>query len=86
MKNKLTCELLLQYLSDYIDNALYEELTTEAQAHLASCNNCRVVLDTTQQTLFLFRNQGARKIPLERRQRLFAQLQEVFLRDKKTEY
>jgi len=63
MKNKLTCELLLQYLSDYIDNALYEELTTEAQAHLASCNNCRVVLDTTQQTLFLFRNQGARKIP-----------------------
>jgi predicted anti-sigma-YlaC factor YlaD len=76
---KITCEDLLQYMSDYIDNDLDEELTAVAQHHLASCHNCRVVLDSTQQTIFLFREQGKRTIPAERRQRLFGQLQAAFL-------
>jgi predicted anti-sigma-YlaC factor YlaD len=76
---EITCEELLIYLSDYIDNDLDEELTTVAQHHLASCNNCRVVLDSTQQAIFLFREQGKRTIPAERRQRLFGQLQAAFL-------
>ena len=76
---EITCEELLIYLSDYIDNDLDEELTTVAQHHLASCHDCRVVLDSTQQTIFLFREQGKRAIPAERRQRLFGQLQAAFL-------
>ena len=76
---EITCEELLQYLSDYIDNDLDDELTAVAQHHLASCHNCRVVLDSTQQTIFLFREQGKRTIPAERRQRLFGQLQAAFL-------
>jgi predicted anti-sigma-YlaC factor YlaD len=76
---EITCEDLLQYLSDYIDNDLEEELTAAAKNHLASCDNCRVVLDSTQQTIFLFREQGKRTIPAERRQRLFSQLQTAFL-------
>ena len=74
----MTCEELLQYLSDYIDNHLDEELTVAAREHLATCENCRVVLDTTQQTIFLFREQGRRTIPAGRRQRLFNQLQAAF--------
>jgi predicted anti-sigma-YlaC factor YlaD len=77
--NEITCEELLQYLSDYIDNELDEELTAVAKDHLASCHNCRVVLDSTQQTIFLFREQGKRTIPADRRQRLFGQLQTAFL-------
>ena len=76
---EITCEDLLQYLSDYIDNDLDEELTAVAKDHLASCHDCRVVLDSTQQTIFLFREQGKRTIPAERRQRLFSQLQTAFL-------
>jgi len=75
----MNCETLLQYLSDYIDNNLDEPLTAEAQEHLATCQNCRIVLDTTQQTIFLFREQGKRTIPAARRQRLFQQLQDAFL-------
>jgi predicted anti-sigma-YlaC factor YlaD len=75
----MKCEELLQYLSDYIDRELDEVLTAEAQEHLSTCHNCRVVLDTTQQTIFLFREQGKRTIPAERRQRLFGQLQAAFL-------
>ncbi|MCA9928095.1 MAG: zf-HC2 domain-containing protein [Anaerolineales bacterium] len=76
----MKCEELVRYLSEYIDQNLDDELTQEAQTHLATCENCRVVLDTTQQTIFLFREQGKRTIPAQRRQRLFDQLQDAFLR------
>jgi len=76
---EISCEDLLQYLSDYIDSDLDEELTAVAQRHLASCHNCRVVLDSTQQSIFLFREQGKRTIPAKRRERLFGQLQAAFL-------
>ena len=76
---EISCEELLQYLSDYIDNNLDEELTAVAQHHLATCQNCRVVLDSTKKTIFLYREQGRRAIPARRRQRLFNQLQEAFL-------
>ncbi len=80
----MDCEELVTYLSDYIDQNLTEELTAEAQAHLATCLNCRVILDTTQQTIFLYRRQGQRTIPAARRQRLFTQLQEAFLKRPET--
>ena len=82
----MNCEQLLQYLSDYIDQDLDEELTSEAQVHLASCHNCRVVLDSTQQTIFLFKEQEKRTIPAQRRQRLFNQLEDAFLRKDESDY
>jgi anti-sigma factor RsiW len=69
----------LVYLSDYIDNNLDAGLTAVAQHHLSTCQNCRVVLDSTQKTITLFRKQGKRTIPAERRNRLFNQLQSAFL-------
>ena len=77
----MKCEELVQDLSDYIDQNLDDELVAEAQEHLATCDNCRVVLDTTQQTIFLFRKQGKQTIPAGRRQRLFEQLQTAFLNE-----
>jgi len=75
----MECNELVQYLSDYIDQNLEEDLVEAAQEHLATCENCRVVLDTTQKTIFLYRDKGKRTIPAERRQRLFDQLQQTFL-------
>jgi len=71
----MNCEQLIQYLSDYIDRNLSEELTAEASEHLATCRNCHVVLDTTRQTIILCRETGRRGIPIERRADLFARLQ-----------
>ncbi len=71
----MNCEQLLQYLSDYIDRELNEELTAEAREHLATCRNCHIVLDTTRQTILLSREAGRRGIPIERRADLFARLQ-----------
>lgn len=71
----MNCEDLIRCLSDYIDQGLDHALAEAARAHLQSCPNCRVVLDTTRQTIRLFRQQGqARTIPIPRRQALFRQL------------
>lgn len=77
----MECEDLVQYLSDYVDQELDEDLIEPAKAHLATCENCRVVLDSTQQMIFLYREQGKKEIPAQRRKRLFDQLQDAFLGD-----
>ncbi len=74
----MTCEELVTYLSDYIDGDLSEDLRADAQAHLATCQNCHVVLDTTQQMIVLLRRSGPRSIPVERRRALFQKLQAAF--------
>ena len=74
----MTCEELVTYLSDYIDGDLSEDLRADAQEHLATCNNCHVVLDTTQQMIVLLRQSGPRSIPIERRQQLFQKLNATF--------
>jgi len=71
----MNCEQLTQYLSDYIDRDLNENLTAEARQHLATCRNCHIVLDTTRQTILLCREAGRKGIPMERRADLFARLQ-----------
>lgn len=74
----MQCEELTQYLSDYIDQGLDEELTREAQEHLATCHNCKVVLDTTQQMIFLYREHGRKAIPAANKARLMNKLQQAF--------
>jgi len=80
----MKCEDLVAYLSDYIDNNLTDELTAEAQSHLATCHNCQVMLDTTQKMILIYRQQQRRAIPVARRRRLFDQLQAAFLNNSET--
>ena len=75
----MKCEDLLHYLSDYIDQDLDEALTAEAQEHLATCQNCHIVLNTTQRTISLFRQHSKQTIPADRKRPLFDKLQQAFL-------
>lgn len=74
----MDCETLVQYLSDYIDQNLDETFSLAAEEHLRTCQNCQVVLDSTQKMIVLYREQGQQKIPAQRRQKLFNQLSEAF--------
>lgn len=74
----MNCEELVTYLSEYIDHNLDDELRLDAQEHLASCHNCRVVLDTTQKTILIYRQAGRQSIPAVRRQALLERLQAAF--------
>jgi predicted anti-sigma-YlaC factor YlaD len=73
----MNCEQLVAYLSDYIDNDLDQELLVAARQHLATCKNCRVVLDTTQKTIFLAHQEVQQVLPPARRKELFARLEQA---------
>jgi len=69
------CEELLGSLSAYIDGDLSPELCLELEKHLAGCDNCRVVLNTTKRTIDLVHMPLAKTdLPEDARERLFKRL------------
>ena len=79
MKQQLTCDQLLAYLSEYIDGNLNEALTFAAQEHLATCENCSIVLDSTQKTILFYKERGqVMKIPKSRKSTLYDQIARAF--------
>ena len=71
-----TCEGLLGSLSDYIDGELGAELCREIEKHIADCENCRIVVDTTRKTIDLVHASSDPQtgLPDEVRDRLFKRL------------
>lgn len=79
----ITCEDLLQHLSAYLDDELDDVLVQAAQDHLATCENCRVVLDSTQKTILLYKQQGqVVTIPSGRKDALYDQIAAAFAKSK----
>jgi anti-sigma factor (TIGR02949 family) len=71
----LNCENLLGSLSEYLDGALSPELCQEIEKHLAGCENCRVVLNTTRRTIDLVQATAEKAdVPDDVRSRLFKRL------------
>ncbi len=72
----VNCERLLGSLSEYIDGELSAELCQEIEKHLAGCDNCRIVLNTTKRTIDLVRPEvdSPASLPDEVRERLFKRL------------
>ena len=68
------CQALLGTLSEYIDGELPAELCKEIEKHLAGCDNCRVVLNTTKRTIDLVRVPVDEDVPADVRERLFKRL------------
>ncbi len=69
------CESLLGSLSEYIDGELNPELCREIEKHLAGCENCRVVLNTTRRTIDLMQAPAEKPdLPDDVRERLFKRL------------
>ncbi len=72
----MKCADVVKYLSDYLDGNLSDELVAEARAHVATCKNCHVVLDSTQRTILLYRERGRTAgLPPKRHAALYAQLE-----------
>lgn len=69
------CAHLLGSLSEYIDGALSPALCEEIEKHLAGCENCRVVLNTTKRTIDLVQSPVEQPpLPDDVRERLFKRL------------
>jgi anti-sigma factor (TIGR02949 family) len=70
------CKSLLGTLSDYVDGELSEELCNEIEKHIAECEDCRIVVDTTRKTIDFVHasNNPQPDLPDEVRDRLFKRL------------
>jgi anti-sigma factor (TIGR02949 family) len=82
LSEKNQCHDLLGNLSEFIDGTLKEELCTEIREHMATCENCRIVVDTLRRTVYLYQvTTPSPTVPDEVRERLYQRLElEEFLK------
>jgi predicted anti-sigma-YlaC factor YlaD len=75
--DKDECSRVLTHINDYIDHKLSPDLCEELEAHLAECENCRVVFDTLNKTLYLVHQlrEQPPQLPESVEYRLFAVMQ-----------
>lgn len=66
-----TCRRYLGELSEYVDGTLSEELCRELEAHMAICENCRVVVNTFTKTISLYHQMPAPEMPNAVKERLY---------------
>jgi predicted anti-sigma-YlaC factor YlaD len=75
MMEQRICRDLLGSLSDYIDGAAEGELCAAIERHLASCEDCRIVVESLRKTITLYQTSaGHTQVPEEVRQHLFQRL------------
>ncbi|HTX78458.1 MAG TPA: anti-sigma factor [Longilinea sp.] len=70
------CKKLLASLSEYIDGELDPELYRELEKHIEECDDCRIVVNTTQKTIALYQeDSGEIPMPEAMRKRLYERLE-----------
>lgn len=52
----MTCTDFLSQLTDYFDGQISPGLMAEVKEHIAECHHCHIVLDTTRQTIEVYRD------------------------------
>lgn len=73
----MTCGELVRCLSDYIDDALEPERRAAVEEHLAACDKCHIVLDSTRCTILLSRAAASPSLARERREALLRRLEQA---------
>ena len=80
------CRHLLGSLSEFVDGTLEDELCAEIQRHMEGCENCRIVVDSLQKTIYLYQvSKEPAVVPEDVRQRLYRRLDLDSLLEKKDE-
>lgn len=74
-QHDLSCKDILDNLNAYIDGELDARLCKEIEAHIKTCQNCHIVVNTTNKTIHLFREDAQEvTLPEDVRLRLLAKL------------
>ncbi len=53
MDNEMTCKELVELVTDYLENALPEEVRARMESHVAGCEGCTNYLEQMRQTMQL---------------------------------
>ncbi len=69
----LSCHIILENLSDYLDGELDADLCTDIERHISGCQHCQVVVNTLKKTIQIYQVTGHETtLPPEIRRRLYA--------------
>ena len=71
----MNCTEFLANLTDYFDAKTAAALRTELEQHMADCSHCYVTLNTTRQTIEIYRNEELFEMP----ESIRAQLQQAVM-------
>ena len=66
----MNCKGLIAELTEYLDGELGAGIRVELEQHLAKCENCRIVVNTTRKTIEIFCNAEPAPLPEAVRGRL----------------
>jgi anti-sigma factor RsiW len=70
----LNCQGIIRELTDYLDGELSSAVKAELELHLAECDDCRIVVDSTRKTIEIFCRCQSVPLPEDVRSRLHAAL------------
>ena len=72
----LECKHVWEHISDYLDQTLPPAVLEQVEKHLAHCEICSAILDSTRNILILTADDRVFELPLGFSQRLHARIEE----------
>jgi len=79
----MNCTDFLSQLTDYFDGQISPELLEEVRTHLGECSHCTVVLNTTRQTIEVYKGNEIYAISDDLRERLHSAIMDKCLASKR---
>jgi anti-sigma factor RsiW len=70
----LNCRHVWDHISDYIDGSISPEIRADVERHLATCEICSAVLDSTRNVIILIADKRVFELPVDYSKRLHARL------------
>lgn len=72
----LSCEQVIQEISNYIDSAVSADLRLRMEEHLDGCAHCHAILDGTRNVITLVANGKPLELPADFSKRLYSKLRD----------
>ena len=70
----MTCTEFLAKMTDYFDGEVEPQLLEEIQSHLCECHHCEILVDTTRQTIRVYRDHQVYELTEDVRERTVARI------------
>lgn len=70
----IECKHVWNYISEYLDGALPEQMRDTVQKHLEHCEICSAILDSTRNMLILTADERVFELPVGFSERLHARI------------
>ncbi len=70
----MTCTEFLAQMTDYFDGEVEPALLEEIQSHLGECHHCEILVDTTRQTIRVYRNHKVYELTDDVRERTVSRI------------